>query len=98
MPIIPIDPAKAVKKVLAFLVIRLLRDKESAVKNDIEGRLPLFFSVFSSPSPEYGIVSSVILPSSSLIIRVEYCFASSGLWVTIITSLALEISFKSSII
>jgi len=52
MPIMPIDPAKAVKKVLAFLVIRLLRDKESAVKNDIEGRLPLFFSVFSSSSPE----------------------------------------------
>ena len=32
MPMMPIDPAKAVSRVRPFLVIRLLRDRERAVK------------------------------------------------------------------
>ena len=45
-----------------------------------------------------GLVSSTIRPSRKRIILVEYLSASSGLWVTIITSLSLAISFISSII
>ena len=44
------------------------------------------------------MVSSITSPSKSLMIRVEYCSASSGLCVTIMTSLSREISFNSSII
>ena len=36
IPIIPILPAKAVRIVLVFFVIRLLKLKDNAVKNDIE--------------------------------------------------------------
>ena len=35
MPIIPIEPAKAVSSVLAFLVFRLLNLRDKAVKKDI---------------------------------------------------------------
>ena len=36
IPIIPMLPANAVRIVLVFLVIRLLKESESAVKNDID--------------------------------------------------------------
>ena len=42
MPIMPMEPAKAVRMVRAFLVIRLLSESPSAVKNDME-----VFFVFS---------------------------------------------------
>ena len=37
MPMMPMDPAKEVRMVRPFLVIRLLRDREKAVKKDMEG-------------------------------------------------------------
>ena len=37
IPMIPMLPANAVRKVLAFLVIRLFRLRESAVRKDIDG-------------------------------------------------------------
>ena len=48
MPIIPIEPAKLVRKVLPFLVFKLFNDKERAVANDIErflSRFSFFFEV-----------------------------------------------------
>ena len=42
MPMMPMEPAKAVRMVRAFLVIRLLSESPSAVKNDME-----VFFVFS---------------------------------------------------
>ena len=44
MPMMPIEPANAVRKVRPFLVMRLLNDSSSAVANDIDA-LPL------APSP-----------------------------------------------
>ena len=75
MPIIPIEPAKATKIVLPFLVIKLLKDKDNAVKKDIAVFLLfsllifLFSLVFFLPL--YGLLSLIILPSLSLIILVE---------------------------
>ena len=102
----PILPAKAVINVRPFLVRRLLIDRCRAVKKliDVFFFLPLFVSdvlflfLFLSFSKLYGLLSSIMLPSKSLIIRVEYCFASSGLCVTIITKRSLDISFNISII
>ena len=37
MPIMPMDPAKEVRMVRPFLVMRLLRDREKAVKKLMEG-------------------------------------------------------------
>ena len=125
-------PAKAVRIVLVFFVIRLLKLKDNAVKNDIEVFGFFFLWVFETyilvPWPDtpelyaeplvvavpdlsvpsamsflscssvYGSESSTIVPSRSLTILVEYFIASSGLCVTIIISLSLEISLRSSII
>ena len=41
MPIIPIEPAKAVSSVLAFWVFRLLKLRDKAVKKDMEA-FPMF--------------------------------------------------------
>ncbi len=54
----------------------------------------LFDFTFFSCSWLYGFVSSITLPSKSLIILVEYFSANSALWVTIIISLSLLISFN----
>ena len=99
MPIMPMLPAKAVRMVRAFLVMRLLSERESAVKKLIEGRF-LFVSrgLSGTESGSKGSVSPWIWPSSSRTIRVEYFSARSGLCVTMMTSLSLEISFKSSMI
>ena len=74
----PIEPANEVKIVRAFLVFKLLKLKESAVKKDIE---TLFFvvSLFDSSSSTQGSVSLVILPSNKFTTLVEYFSASSGL-------------------
>ena len=75
IPIIPMLPANEVRKVLAFFVRRLLKERESAVAKDIE--VPFFLSFFlpflvsffsarvseaSSSSPT-GAVSLTICPS-----------------------------------
>ena len=93
------EPATDTSTVLPFLVIRLLNDRDSAVKNDILV-LGVFWIVSSSNSSfsSKGLVSLVILPSLMLIILLEYSLARSGLWVTMITSFSLEISFRIFII
>ena len=98
IPIIPIEPAKEVKKVLPFLVFKLLKLSAREVKNDIDV-LPIFLCLASADlfSTIYGSLSDIILPSFKLTIRVAYSSASSGLCVTITTSLSFATSFKSSI-
>ena len=75
---------------------------ESAVIKLIDVFLFFFASFFafliSSLDGLYGFVSSIILLSRSFIILDEYFSAKSGLCVTIITSLSLDISFIKSII
>ena len=44
---IPIDPAKEVRKVRVFLVIKLLSERDSAVKNDME--VFCFFAFLAFP-------------------------------------------------
>ena len=70
MPIIPIEPAKAVKNVLAFLVIKLFKLRLIAVRNDIDVFLPIV-ELADSSSPSYLLESSIISPSFSLTILVE---------------------------
>ena len=76
-----------------------MKDNESDVENDIED-LPIF-SCLACPSCEastwYGLESSIIFPSRTFTIRVAYSSASSGLCVTITTSLSFATSFRSSI-
>ena len=74
MPMIPIEPAKDTRIVRAFLVFKLLKLRDSAVKNDIED-LPMFLCTGSGASPSgisYGSESSRSLPSFTLTIRVAY--------------------------
>ena len=96
---IPMEPAKEVSNVRAFLVRRLLKLRDRAVRKDMDD-FPIFlcsgsFSVFSSTSK--GSVSERIFPSLRFTILVAYCCASSGLWVTITTSRSLATSCRSSI-
>ena len=97
IPIIPIDPAIATSKVLVSLVLKLLKDKDNAVRKDME--LFPVFSVFTGVSSlmMYGLVSSSIFPSLIVTIRVAYCLARSGLCVTMTTSLSFATSFNRSI-
>ena len=105
IPIIPMLPANAVSVVLPFLVNRFFKESPKEVHMDIEGFflpasfwLSLEISVsFSYSSFVSGMESSKILPSSIFTIRVEYFAASSGLWVTMITSRSEAISFRISI-
>ena len=126
MPMIPMLPAKAVSRVLAFLVMRLFSDSCSAVFIDIDllclplallaarfgtsaasapaspaaapaaGRAPALSITGSVPGTN-GSESLMTCPSDSLTILVEYSSASSGLCVTIMTSLFLDISFRMAI-
>ena len=82
-----------------FLVSKLFRLNERAVLKDILVFLVRFgFSLSILMLSVKGLVSLIIFPSNNLTILVEYVFAKSGLWVTIMTSFSLDISFKSSII
>ena len=98
MPIMPIEPAKEVKTVLPFLVRRLLKLNARAVINDIDD-LPIFLcsGSFSLSCTSRGLVSPVIFPSARLTTRLAYFSASSGLCVTMITSLSFATSFSKSI-
>ena len=60
IPIIPILPANEVSTVLAFFVIRLLSESESAVFK-VSG----FFLIFGCFFFGTGFISSAICPSSS---------------------------------
>ena len=98
IPIIPILPAKATSSVLVFFVRKLLKLNDKEVSNDILA-LPIFLDTFSdsSSSTVYGLLSERIVPSFSTTILVAYSFASSGLCVTITTSLSFATSFNKSI-
>ena len=100
----PIDPAKDTKAVLPFLVKRFLPERDNAVQKDIEVFFSLVVLGFSSTKLVLGasltlnsLESFIILPSSNSTILVEYLLANSGLWVTMMMSFSLEISFNSSI-
>ena len=94
---IPIDPAKAVISVRPFLVIRLLKERPSAVRNDIDVRRAGFASRTWIVVVSKGSESAVIHPSESSTIRVAYSRARLGLCVTIITKRSRATSFKRSI-
>ncbi len=146
----PMLPAKLVRIVRAFLVIRLLSESPSAVFMDMERSLSVLClsdlclllekgaSLFASSavpssapsaialtipfaptslaipsltalasalaipltpsSPLYGFESPFTRPSASLIILVEYSSASSGLCVTMMTSLSSATFLRIDII
>ena len=99
MPIIPMEPANDVSRVLAFFVHRLWKLSDNAVRNDMDD-LPIFLCSGASmvcSSTTYSSVSERILPSFKFTIRVAYCSASSGLWVTMTTNLSFATSLKRSI-
>ena len=93
------EPANAVRIVRAFLVIRLFRLSDSAVRNDMDA-FPRFLCSGGASclvSGVNGSESPMILPSFNFTIRVEYSSASSGLCVTIMTRRSCATSFRSSI-
>ncbi len=105
MPIMPMLPAKLVRKVRAFFVSRLSSESESAVKKDIPMPFLLFRFCFFFAAAFCcgagcfsGAVSETTSPSWSETMRVAYFSASSGLCVTMMTSFVADISFKISII
>ena len=73
MPIMPIEPAKDVKKVLPFFVERLFKLSESAVKKDMEVRF--FFCFLSKVLPALRSFSFVKVRSSLLtgFVSLEIC-------------------------
>ena len=73
MPIMPIEPAKEVKKVLPFFVERLFKLSESAVKKDMEVRF--FFCFLSKVLPAPRSFSFVKVRSSLLtgFVSLEIC-------------------------
>ena len=76
MPMMPIEPAKAVMKVRPFLVMRLLAERESAVSSPIEecflgASAPLARATSSASSSEpMGRESSTMRPSLMRTMRV----------------------------
>ena len=97
IPIMPMLPAKDVKNVRAFFVIKLFKLNEQAILKDMPGLFNTLVSTFISCSLK-GLESDTKVPSFKRIIRLEYSSANCGLCVTIMTSLSFEISFKISII
>ena len=72
MPMMPMEPAKDVRRVLAFFVFRLLKLRDKAVRNDIDA-FPIFLwegASMDSSSTSKGSESSWIFPSLTLTIRV----------------------------
>ena len=70
MPMMPMEPAKAVSRVRPSLVRRLLKLRDMAVKKDME----IFFRTrvcWGCSSGSQGSVSLTTLPSRSRTIRVE---------------------------
>ena len=70
MPMMPMEPANAVRSVRPFFVRRFVSDRLSAVLKLIEG-LPVLDGAFGfSPCTAKGAESPVTLPSSRRIVRV----------------------------
>ena len=85
MPMMPMDPAKEVMRVRPFLVIRLLKDRDRAVRKPMEVRRAGLASRRSSVAGTKGSESATMEPSASSTMRVAYWWASSGLCVTMMT-------------
>ena len=99
MPMMPIEPAKAVMRVRPFFVSRLFQERDSAVRKLIDVRRTCFLLArMSSGAGSKGSESLRMTPSARLTMRVAYCSASSGLCVTMMTSRSFAISVKRSII
>ena len=78
IPIIPMLPAKEVKKVRAFFVIKLFKLNEQAILKDMPGLFNTLVSTFISCSLK-GFESETKEPSFKRIIRLEYSSANCGL-------------------
>ena len=85
MPMMPMDPAKEVMRVRPFFVIRLLADRDRAVRKPIEVRRAGLASRRSCAVGTKGSESATMQPSASSTMRVAYSWASSGLCVTMMT-------------
>ena len=85
MPMMPMDPAKEVMRVRPFFVIRLLKDRDRAVRKPMEVRRAGLASRRSSVAGTKGSESATMEPSASSTMRVAYWWASSGLCVTMMT-------------
>ena len=70
MPMMPMLPAKAVRKVRTFLVMRLFMESPSAVGKRMEGFLPMARSVAASSGASKGSESETISPSRTRTMRV----------------------------
>ena len=70
MPMMPIEPAKAVMMVRPFLVMRLLNERPSAVRKLIEVRRAALASRRGAVAGSKGSESAVIRPSASSTMRV----------------------------
>ena len=100
MPMMPMEPAMAVMMVRPFFVMRLFAESDNAVKNDMRVRrvgLALAASI-SAIDGVNGLESDVTRPSAKLTVRVAYCSARSGLWVTMMTKRSSAISVSRSMI
>ena len=71
MPMMPMEPAKAMRIVRAFFVIRLCRLSDSAVRNDMDVLPVRAGREACGSSAVQGCVSSTTLPSSRRMMRVE---------------------------
>ena len=100
MPMMPMEPAKAVMSVRPFFVSRFLNERESAVAGDMRVvRACLAVRGASvSVAGSKGRVSARMTPSANVTMRVAYCSASSGLCVTMMTRRSLAISVSRSMI
>ena len=72
MPMMPMEPAKAVMMVRPFLVMRLRALRPSAVRKFIEVRRVALASRRGAVAGSKGSESSVMRPSARLTMRVAY--------------------------
>ena len=70
MPMMPIEPAKAVMAVRPFLVMRFRAERPSAVRKLIEVRRVGLASRRGAEATSKGSESSVMRPSASVTMRV----------------------------
>ena len=80
--------------------MRLLNESDNAVSSDMRVRRDglAWAAATSSEVGMYGSLSSVMRPSARFTVRVAYRSASSGLCVTMMTSLSSAISVSRSMI
>ena len=99
MPMMPMLPAKGREDGAGLLGHEVVeREGERGEKAHRRGAFCSYPPRVGTESGSKGSVSPWIWPSSSRTMRVEYLSARSGLCVTMMTSLSLEISLRSSMI